>query len=141
MSVVLTLHLLGIGIWMGVVGAEFAIEYAGMRDQESRIRAAELHYWTDLWVELPAFVIVLVTGALMLTDQHLEGLFLAKVIFGLLTIAFNIVCVYAVVKRHQSAVRGDVEGMDRADRVLRRTTGIIPSFLIAFALGAYFVVR
>ena len=101
MTMLLTLHLLALGIWIGVVGAEFAIEFDGMKDDESHIRASKLHYTTDIWVEIPAFMTVLITGLLMLREDHLSGPFLYKVIFGLLAVAFNIVCVYAVFKRHK----------------------------------------
>jgi len=52
MTILLVLHLLALGIWIGVVGAEFFIELDGMKDDDSLERAAELHYKTDLWIEI-----------------------------------------------------------------------------------------
>ena len=141
MTMLLTLHLLALGIWIGVVGAEFAIEFDGMKDDESHIRASKLHYTTDIWVEIPAFMTVLITGLLMLREDHLSGPFLYKVIFGLLAVAFNIVCVYAVFKRHKYAMSGDIEGMKSVDPVMKLGGAIIPTFLVAFVLAMYIVVQ
>lgn len=68
MSLILIIHLIAIGIWIGVVGAEFAIEFDGMKDDESYIRASKMHYLTDIWIEIPAFTAVLITGLLMFVD-------------------------------------------------------------------------
>ena len=140
MSLLLSLHLLALGIWIGVVGAEFAIEFDGMKDDKSLKKAAKLHYTTDIWVEIPAFTTVLVTGLLMLDAEHLSGLFLVKVIFSILAVLFNIVCVVAVFKRQKFARIDDFEGVKTTDKLMRIGGLVIPTFLIAFALGAYFVV-
>ena len=141
MTMLLTLHLLALGIWIGVVSAEFVIEFDGMKNDESYISASKLHYATDIWIEIPAFMTVLITGLLMLNGGHLSGLFLYKVIFGLLAVTFNIVCVYAVFKRRRYAISGDIEGMKSVDPVMKLGGAIIPAFLIAFALGMYIVVQ
>jgi len=140
MSILLTLHLLALGVWIGVVGAEFAIEFYGMRDDESLRTAAELHYKTDIWIEIPAFMTVLATGLLMLGDKHLSGLFLLKLVFALLAIFFNLVCVYAVLKRRTSLRSGDTEGLRTAGRAMKLGGAIIPSFLGALSLGLYLAV-
>lgn len=137
----LTVHLLALGLWMGVVAAEFIIEFDGMKDDASHIRASKLHYATDIWVEIPAFSLVLITGLLMLTEDHLRGLFLTKVVFGLLAIVFNLICVYAVFKRRKYALVGDIAGMNSIGPVMKLGGAIIPTFVIAFALGMFFVMR
>lgn len=141
MSVLLFLHILAIGIWIGVVGAEFVIEFAGMKSQEARLAASRLHYLTDIWIEVPAFLVVLVTGFLMLTPEQMSGLFLVKVIFGLLAVALNAVCVFAVFKRQKHAERGNVAGMDSVEPLMKFGGLIIPVFLFAFGLGLYFVLK
>ncbi|NRB40444.1 MAG: hypothetical protein HRU20_18580 [Pseudomonadales bacterium] len=141
MTMLLTLHLLALGIWIGVVGAEFVIEFDGMKDDESHIRASKLHYTTDIWVEIPAFMTVLITGLLMLSEDHLSGLFLYKVLFGLFAVAFNIVGVYAVFKRRKYAMSGDIEGMKSVDPFMKLSAAIIPVFLITFVLAMYIVVQ
>lgn len=141
MTILLTLHLLAIGIWIGVVGVELLIESDGMKDDESHIRAAKLHYGADIWVEVPAFVTVVATGFLMLGEGHLNGLFLAKIIFALLATGFNMICVYGVIRRRKYALSGDIEGMKSVAPLLRLTAAFLPTFAIAFALGVYFVVQ
>ena len=137
MSLLLIAHLIALGIWIGVVGAEFAIEFDGMKDDESYIKAAKMHYITDIWVEIPAFTGVLITGLLMLNESHLAGVFLYKVIFAILAIIFNIVCVYAVFKRRKFAVISDLEGMKSTEGIIKIGGLIIPTFLAAFVLAIY----
>lgn len=141
MSLLLTIHLLALGIWIGVVGAEFAIEFDGMKDDDSYIRASKMHYTTDIWIEIPAFSIVLVTGLLMLNESHLSGLFLYKIIFGSLAVLFNIICVYAVFKRKKFADKSDIEGMNSTNPVMKVGGLIIPAFLIAFGISILLVFR
>lgn len=141
MDGLLTLHLVAVGIWVGVVGAEFFIEFDGKNGDEALIKASKMHYATDIWIEIPAFMTVLVTGALMLDASHLEGLFLYKVIFGVAAVIFNLVCVYAVYVRRRFALVGDIEGMRSTDPAMRLGgAGIIPSFLIAAVLAIISVV-
>lgn len=137
MSLILIIHLIALGIWIGVVGAEFAIESDGMKNDESYIRASRMHYLTDLWIEIPAFTAVLVTGLLMLNESHLTGAFLYKVIFALLAIMFNIICVYAVFKRRKFALASDIAGMRSTGTAMKIGGLIIPTFLVAFILGIY----
>lgn len=140
MTALLSLHLLSIGIWIGVVAAEFVIEFDGMKDEESLIRAAKLHYSTDKWVEIPAFTTALVTGLLMIRTEHLSGLFLAKIIFALLAISFNVICIVAVFRRRKFAIQNDVVGMESTNGLMRLGALIIPFFIIAFALAAYLTI-
>jgi hypothetical protein len=137
MSLLLIIHLIALGIWIGVVGAEAAIEFDGMKDDDSYIRASKMHYLTDIWIEIPAFTTVLVTGLLMLNESHLTGVFLYKVIFAVLAIIFNIICVYAVFKRRKFALSEDIEGMKTTDVAMKIGGLVVPSFLVAFILGIY----
>lgn len=141
MTMLLFLHLLAIGIWIGVVGAEFAIEFDGMKDDTSLIRAAKMHYSTDIWIEIPAFTVVLVTGLLMLNESHFGGLFLYKIVFGILAIAFNLVCVYAVFKRRRYAINGDISGMKSVAPLMKIGSLVVPTFVVTFALGSYLVAQ
>jgi hypothetical protein len=142
MNPLLTLHLVAVGIWIGVVAAEFFIEFDGMKNDESHIKASLMHFATDIWVEIPAFLIVLVTGALMINSSHLEGVFLYKVLFGLLAVIFNIICVRAVFKRRRFAMVADIAGMNTTNPLMKLGgAGFIPAFTIAIALAIYSVVK
>lgn len=137
MGLILTIHLIALGIWIGVVGAEFAIEIDGMKDDKSYIKAAKLHYVTDIWVEIPAFTTVLITGLLMLNNSHFDGVFLYKLIFATLAIVFNLICVYAVFQRRKYALESDIAGMKSTETVMKLGGLIIPSFILALALAIY----
>jgi hypothetical protein len=140
MSSLLALHLVAVGIWIGVVAAETFIELDGKEDDRSHIKASRLHYLTDIWVEIPAFTTVLVTGALMLTDEHLHGLVLVKIVCGLIAIVANIVCVYAVFVRNRHAGKQNMVGVQSAERVLLvGGVAFIPSFIAAIAIASYLV--
>lgn len=137
MSFTLIFHLIALGIWIGVVGAEFAIEFDGRKDAKSYIRASKLHYLTDVWIEIPAFTVVLITGSLMLTDSHLAGLFLYKLIFAVLAIVLNIICVYAVFRRRKFALNSDIGGMRSTETAMKFGGLMVPTFLVALILGIY----
>ncbi len=141
MSSLLALHLVAVGIWVGVVAVETFIELDGKKDDQSHIKASRLHYLTDIWVEIPAFTTVLITGALMLADEHLHDLFLVKIVCGLIAIASNLVCVYAVFVRNRHAGKQDMEGVHSAERVLLAGgVAFIPSFIAAIAIASYLVI-
>jgi len=137
MSFTLIVHLIAIGIWLGVVGAEFAIEFDGMKDEKSYIKASKMHYLTDIWIEVPAITIVLVSGLLMLNESHLSGVFFYKVVFAILAILFNIICVYAVFRRRRFALVADLDGMKSTDTAMKIGGLVIPTFLIALVLAVY----
>ena len=133
----LTLHLLAVGCWIGVVGAEFFIEIPAMKDEEALKTASHIHFATDRWIEIPAFTTVLITGLLMMNESHASGPFLYKIIFGILAVGFNLLSVYAVVKRRNYLLKDDVKGMDSVLPMKRISALVIPCFLIALALGTY----
>ncbi|NRB40163.1 MAG: hypothetical protein HRU20_17145 [Pseudomonadales bacterium] len=140
MNILLTFHLLALGIWIGVVAAEFVIEFDGMKDDDSLIKASKLHYLTDIWIEIPALLTVLITGLLMIDEHHLEGPFLYKIVFSLLAIMFNLVCVYAVFLRRKYALISNITKMAASDLPMKLGgAGFIPSFVCAIGMGLYFV--
>jgi hypothetical protein len=142
MTELLALHLIAVGIWVGVVAAEFFIEIDGMKDDASQIKASKMHFLTDIWIEIPAFSIVLVTGILMLEPDHMEGLLFYKVVFGFLAVIFNLVCVIAVIKRRKFSMTADIAGMNSTNLLMKLGgAGFIPAFLIALVLAVCVVVQ
>jgi len=67
MSWLLVIHVVCAGLWLGCVLVEVTFErvLAGLQTREF---LAKLHYWVDLLIELPAFLIVLATGQQMLNS-------------------------------------------------------------------------
>lgn len=138
MNSLLTLHLVAVGIWIGVVAAETVIELDGKKDESSHFSASKLHFMTDIWIEIPAFTIVFITGVLMMTKAHFSGLFLAKVIFGLIAIVANLICVYGVFVRNRYATNRDIYGVRSVEPILvRGGVGFVPSFIAAISIAMY----
>lgn len=142
MSPLFALHLIAVGVWVGVIAAETVIELDGKKDDASLIKASKLHYTTDIWIEIPSFITVLLTGILMLTETHLQGLFLVKVICGLIAVIANLICVYGVFVRNQHAVNHNIHGVRSTEPVLVvGGIGFIPSFIAAIAIAAYLTLQ
>lgn len=132
MEILLILHLLALGIWIGVVGAEFVIE---LRAEEGL--AARMHYLTDLWIEVPAFTLVLITGLAMLPAQSLQGLLLYKLPLALLAIVFNLVCVIAVWLRKRALESGDQQALQKTQHLLMLGGyGFMLSFVATVVIAA-----
>ncbi len=137
MNALLPLHLLCIGLWLGCVLTEVLFERALLgkgRAQEALL--ADLHRRVDLFVELPAFVLVAASGALMLNGSA-GGVWLhAKIGFGLIAIAANGYCVRLVLARAQAAQDGRWEDFARIDaRQHRWGAVVLVAMLVAIVLG------
>lgn len=95
---------------------------------------ARLHIRVDLFIEIPAFVMVLVTGVLMLAQTPPSTALLIKVVCGLVAIATNVICVALVFKRHAFAQAGkwaEFEGIDH----LQHKLGAVVLVALLAALG------
>jgi len=89
-----TIHLLVVGMWTGLVGAEVILEWT-CREGPAARAAAEIHYWLDLLLEAPLVLAVTVTGGILLLDAWPPGPVLA---WKLALSAIPIVsCTYSIV--------------------------------------------
>ncbi len=134
-ALLLPLHLTFVGLWLGCVLTEALFERALMghgRDKELILSA--LHRRVDLFIEIPAFVLVLATGGLLLAGAPTSALLHAKVGVALLAVAANVYCVYLVFKRHRLALQGDWQGFEKADH-LQHKIGAVVLLGILGALG------
>ena len=107
----LTLHLALVGLWLGCVLTEAVFERAFLgkgRDKELILTA--LHKRVDVFIEIPAFTLVVVTGMLLMPQAPMGMVFVAKLVFALLAVASNVFCVHLVFKRHQLSSAGDWTG-------------------------------
>ncbi len=137
MSGLLLFHLIGVGAWMGCVAVEALIEAGRDTSTERYLDVATLHAKIDLFVEVPALLLIACTGAAMLADAELSALLIIKVIFAAIAIASNAGCVWIVIKR-QRATRVGIEAV-RAEsaRLEKMTLPLLGSWLAALAIGAY----
>lgn len=135
LALLLPLHLTFVGLWLGCVLTEALFERALLghgRDKELILSA--LHRRVDLFIEIPAFVLVLATGGLLLAGAQPSALLHAKLGLALLAVAANVYCVYLVFKRHRLALQGDWQGFEKADH-LQHKIGAVVLLGILGALG------
>ncbi len=138
-SILLPLHLAFVGIWLGCVITEALFERALLgkgRTQESILVA--LHKRVDLIVEIPAFVAVFVTGAMMLFSANPSPLLTTKIAFGLLAIVANIYCVWLVFRRANASESGCQAEFARLDHLQHKFGAIVLlAIVIALAMGIF----
>ena len=137
-TVLLPIHLTFVGIWLGCVLTEVLFERALLgRGKEQMLTLVALHKRVDLFVEIPAFATVLITGTLMYASGTTGGLIHTKIAFGLLAIAANIYCVWLVFNRAVAAQEGNWIAFDRLDHKQHKYGAIVLLAIIAaLVIGA-----
>lgn len=142
MSVLLATHLFALGIWFGCVFVEALFEFMGSRDEALYRPIATLHAWTDAVVEVPALTVALVAGIMMLGDVELTGLFIVKIVCGLLAMLVNALCLIPIYRRRRAAKANDVEGMKKESKLVYTAfaVGFIPG-IVALTIGIHTLVR
>lgn len=134
-SLLLPLHLVFVGLWLGCVLTEVLFERALLgKGPEQELLLAELHKRVDLAVEIPAFVLVLVTGGLMLQSVPPSATLHLKIGFGMIAILANLYCVRLVLMRHAYAKAGNRAAFARADHLQHKVGAIVLLGILA-ALG------
>ncbi len=138
-SLLLPIHLVFVGLWLGCVLTEALFERSLLgqgRDKEWIL--ARLHKRVDLFVEIPAFVVVLLTGGAMLANTAPSALLHAKIGFALLAIGANIYCVYLVFRRERFAANNQWVEFDAIDHKQHKFGAVVlVGMLLALALGFY----
>jgi len=137
LSVVLPLHLLFVGLWLGCVLTEALFERALLgQGRPAELILSKLHIRVDLAIEIPAFTLVLITGGLLLQQAHPSTALHVKIAFGLLAIVANAVCVYLVFKRHALAQAGQWEAFERIDHWQHKLGAVVLlAMLAALVIG------
>ncbi|QDL52991.1 hypothetical protein [Rhodoferax aquaticus] len=138
-SYLLPLHLVFVGVWLGCVLTEALFERALLgQGRAFELVLVALHKKVDLLIEIPAFVGVLVTGALMLHAAPPSNLLHLKAGLGVLAIAANAYCVWLVFRRGDAAQAGDWERFERIDHA-QHTWGavVLVGILAALGIGLY----
>ena len=95
---------------------------------------ATLHKRVDIFIETPAFLCVLVTGAVMLAGTQPTLLLKLKISAALIAIVANVYCVYLVFERERAALAEDWALFDRLDHRQHQIGAIVLLGILA-ALG------
>ncbi len=138
-SILLPLHLAFVGVWLGCVITEALFERALLgKGRAQELILVALHKRVDLIVEIPAFIAVLATGAVMLSSVSPSPMFMAKIALGLLAIGTNIYCVRLVFRRAHAAQSGYDDEFARLDHLQHKFGAVVLlSLLAALAIGLY----
>jgi hypothetical protein len=138
-KLLLPIHIAAVGIWLGCVLTEALFERALLgKGRDKELLLAGLHKRVDLMVEIPAFVVVLVTGLLMLRSAAPSALLHSKIGFGLLAIATNAYCVWLVYRRLAHARAGNWSAFEQIDRTQHKIGAVVlVCIVVALALGIY----
>jgi len=138
MRVLLFLHLVLLSAWLGCILVEAIYEHSIEKTDGMRVFVSRLHCTTDRFVEIPAFVGVLVTGAAMATQVPMTPLLTLKILFGLIAIIFNAICVVLVVRRLRHAEAADFQAWDTVDHKQHVYGAVVLiSLLLALGIGGY----
>jgi hypothetical protein len=115
-STLLPIHLSFAGVWLGCIITEALFERALLgKGRQSELILAGLHKRVDLLLEIPAFAVVLVSGALLYPAANVDLLLHVKIGLGLLAVSLNSYCVWLVFKRAAAAKQGDWDRFSRLD--------------------------
>lgn len=136
MSPWLILHVLAAGLWLGCIAVEVAFERMIPKTDGSRRLVAVLHERVDLAIEVPAFLLVLVSGAVLLAGAPSSGVLQVKLAAGSAAILANVYCVWLVIKRHW--VAADAAEFERAD-ARQHKVGALVVLLVLVTLALAFV--
>lgn len=137
MSFPLTLHILAAGLWLGCVFVEVFFERALASGSDRRILLATLHWNVDLYVELPALLIVAATGALLLRGATVTPALHAMIGFGVIAMLANIHCAWAVMVRRRHALAGNTAEYERADHLQHKVGAVVLIGLLLAMLAGF----
>jgi hypothetical protein len=126
------IHLVAVGFWLGMVAAETVLEFCG-RDAASRRTVAVVHHWIDVLFEIPIVAVVLTTGVLLLARiWPAPPMLLVKVGAGLIAVIANVICVPLVQARWRETDDARVQALTRR---VKMTGSAIPFAILALAIG------
>ncbi len=138
-SILLPVHLAFAGIWLGCILTETLADRALLgKGREQEIILVNLHKRIDLLVEIPAILVVLISGIMLLPDAGKNGILLLKIIFAALAILSNLFCVIVVFRRSRAAQQGRWNDFSRLERRQHIYAAVVLiSIVTALVLGSY----
>lgn len=138
MTPLLFLHIVSVSVWLGCILVEAVYEHSIDASPAMRRFVSALHWTTDKWIEIPAFLGVLVTGGLMAAHVPVTPLLSVKIGFGLLAITANAVCVGLVLRRLRHAETGNFTAWEAADHRQHKIGAVVLlALLVALGIGGY----
>ena len=141
MTLLLFIHLLAIGVWTGCVLTEVVCEIGQKNALFKDNYIASLHWNIDKFVELPAILVALITGVLMLDTAPNDAVISFKVIAGLAAVCLNSLASFLVFKRYKCFLANDEEGFFKYNLWHDRVgVGCVLSISTAIILGGYYLV-
>lgn len=127
------IHLFFVGCWLGTVCVEGVVEWRAAKDDKLSI-IGSWHYYIDIFVEIPTFTIVLITGTILTARlPEISGLSLLKITLGLIPVIVNIWCVWPVMmrKKYLGAGKNTEQNKKKIEHYSRQ-------IYLAFAIGSPF---
>jgi len=131
LEIVTLLHLVMLALWGGVVATEAVIEISPFRHRELHTATIRMHYWIDLFVELPLVIAVAATGGTLLyLTESITRLHIVKVSFAGAAVAVNLFCIAVVLRRARRIDSAEETALWRASRV------VLACFVVGLACAA-----
>lgn len=131
-----TIHVCVFCFWLGIIAVETLIERQRFMGRQETLNAAQYHYQIDVYLEVPAFIILLLTGMMMLDPNQLSGWYLVKVICGVMAVGINAWCVLPVIQRKNAADVGNLGEVIRFSEMIDKALPMgLPFGLAALVLG------
>ncbi|MCG8610502.1 MAG: hypothetical protein MI864_08200 [Pseudomonadales bacterium] len=136
MDTIFIIHIAAVAFWFGLVGAEFVIERSRAETVPHGFAVARNHYYIDLFLEMPTFIVVLVTGAILMSHAALTSLLITKMCAGLVAVISNFICLYPVIKRKLAADQEDLKAVIAYSKQIDRISVLaLPAGFIALIIG------
>ena len=136
MSLLVVVHVLAVGLWLGCLATEIAFEKAMEGDVAARGFVSRLHDRVDRFVEGPAFVAVAVTGLALLPQAAWTMGLMVKIGLGAAAVLLNVWCVKIVFDRADAAREGRDDDWGRIDRLQHAVGGGVTVLLVAATIVA-----
>jgi hypothetical protein len=138
MRAALFVHLLCVAGWTGCVLVEGIYEHSIDQSAPMRRFVSELHWRTDKYVEIPAFLGALLTGLFMVGSVAMTPLLATKITFGLIAVVVNAYCVWLVLRRLRLARAGDFSAWETIDDSQHKFGAVVLIGLaVALSIGGY----
>ena len=119
MTLLTFIHIFLMGIWLGVVLVEAVLEIFGHRNPDRIGDVTKIHYNIDRFLELPILILISVVGITIFDSKYLSNnMYLAKMVFGVITVTINFLCVIPVFKRKSSLDKQHESGIRKQSQMI-----------------------